>query len=99
MEKPEIKVGTLVITDGRAARGGCFEKLVESDWEKAEFRLMEPKLGRDVAVNVKVTGKTVRYDAPKLGGVPLVRVQVTFVGDGEPDEKVGGWVYAAFVGK
>jgi hypothetical protein len=88
MEK--IKVGHEVITDGRLNRGGVFEKLQTSDWAPAEFVFP----GKDGIPDLALTGKVVRYDAPKLGGVPVVRVQVTFVGDGEPSQIAHGWARA-----
>lgn len=95
----EIKVGTAVITDARHERGGCFEALVAcEDWDAAEYRL--PGVSADgyalpaLAVNVEVTGRKVRYDAPKLRGTPVVRVAVTFVNEDEENVTVGGWADA-----
>lgn len=64
--------------------------LAECDWGEAPFRLPS-RTGRAPAVDIKVTGRTLRYDAPGIAG-PAVRVRVTFVRDGETNETTGGWM-------
>jgi hypothetical protein len=61
------------------------------DWDAAEWRLTTRHEGLDLAVNVEVTGRVVYH----LNGNDWVktRVRVTFVGDGEPDVEVRGWMY------
>jgi len=79
---------------------GCFvkpdgwrfgEKLIESDWKKAEYRLPtgDPII-KSLAVNIEITGRTHRWDAPVSG--PAMRCKVIFVGDGDPDIICGGWI-------
>ena len=83
-------VGSKVTTDSRLAKGWGWSTLLSSSWDEAPFKLSGGSPVPAQAVKVRVTGKT-RRDAPRLTGVPVVRVQVTFVGDGEPDQVVGGW--------
>lgn len=74
-------------------------KLVASDWDEAQFRLLTqyraggaytptPSGYVEVAVNVEVTGRTLQRRKFGL----WVRVRITFVGDCEPDETVSGWM-------
>ena len=65
-------------------------KLETSDWESSQFYLTTPRNENTLAVNIKVTGRT--YQWPFGSGSPrCVRVQIEFVGDGEPSHFVGGW--------
>ncbi len=59
--------------------------LTVSEWEGADFRINSARYA-DVsrAVNVKVTGRTVRNG--------MVRVSLEWVGDGEPSEFTGGFM-------
>lgn len=66
-------------------------RLVECDWEAAPFRLPSVLHDQAPAVKVEVTGRSLRWDNP-FTMTPAVRVRVTFVGDGEPDEVSGGWM-------
>jgi hypothetical protein len=76
-------IGDIIKVDCRKTSG----TLVNSDWDKAQFRLTGQIA--DVAVNVVVTGRTLRRGA---GSVDWVRVRVEFVGDGEPSSFSGGWM-------
>ena len=94
-----INAETQLMTDGMISTGRCWGKLETCEfWDKADFILLTPYLetnnGSNAyrAVNIKITGRTVRYDVKGLLGCPVVRVLVTMPGDGEPDETVGGWV-------
>ncbi len=92
-----IAPGTRVLTDSRNAKSWAFDVLNASDWDGAEFYLTGDPLSfiPDLAVNVKVTGRTVRFDAPNLYNVPVIRVEITFVHEDDEDVKVGGWMLAA----
>lgn len=80
------------------------EPLVVSDWDQAPFRiptsmraegafLPTPSGFVEVAVNVEVTGRTVRRRPNRYG--LWVRARITFIGDGEPDQVTGGWLLAS----
>lgn len=72
---------------------GAIKTLLESNWDAADFRLSVGDGGpiRSLACNVEVTGKTlVRKD-----GREWVRCTVIYVGDGEPDTKVSGFMMEA----
>ena len=59
---------------------------VDDGYPGCEFRL--PNRHGTSAVNIKVTGRTVRY----IDGGPFVRVRVEFVGDCEESTFAGGFV-------
>ena len=82
----QAKVGDYIEPDGW--RFG--ERLQSSTWEAAEFYL---PTGYDfgikvLAVNIKVTGRTIKC----RHGARYVRVQIEFVGDGEPSTFHSGWL-------
>ena len=93
--KYTVDTNTLVITDGMlAGHWPAFRSLAVCEVpEFADFRLEVAGI-HHAAVNIKVTGRKVRYDVTGLSGVPCMRVKVTYVGDGEPDYSVGGWAKA-----
>ena len=64
-------------------------RLIDCEWDKAEFRL--PGRNGDYAVNVKVTGRTVQYPYGVSGGA-FVRCAVTFVADKAIDWYTGEMV-------
>jgi hypothetical protein len=65
-------------------------RLHPSVWEKSEFYLPSFRYTDVVlAVNVKVTGRT--FQRRPFSDRLWVRVQITFVHDGEPDEVCSGW--------
>lgn len=64
--------------------------LLPSDWHLAPFRVESPGTGLRLAVRVEVTGRGLVLRR----GVLWVRVAVSFVGDGEPDLTVGGYLRA-----
>ena len=82
--KPTI--GSYVVPDGWNGWGDCL--IPCDDWDKAEFRFPARTAGYDLAVNVEVTGKKERY----VLGMWAVRVRITYVGDGEPDQHDGGFM-------
>lgn len=67
------------------------ERLLPSDWDKADFYLPTGyQCGiTKVAVNIKVTGRTLRR---RYGDSQWVRIKIEFVGDGEPSTFLGGWL-------
>ncbi len=87
------RIGSHVITESRLTNGRVFEALETcDDWNAAEFRLPGYPGTPAVAVNVETTGRTVRTIGAAFP--PVVRVRITFVGDGEPDVTVAGWMMA-----
>ncbi len=88
MSNPQVKTprpGDAVLLDTKKVSARLFPC---DDWDAADFRI-EGRI-TNVAVNVEVTGRRIRQ-VP--GGGYGWRVKVTFVGDGEPDTTVGGWMY------
>ena len=86
MENTLVKVGTYV----RPELWPLGEKLEPGLDGFCDFYLPLPNGGpiKHLAVNVKVTGKKpIRRECTWWQ-----RVQVTFVGDGEPDKTTGGWI-------
>lgn len=84
-----VQVGSIIKPE--AWFGGM--PLLESDWDKAQFRLktMSGEYGgpvKSIAVNIKVTGKTYQ----RFGDDQWIRVQIEWVGDGEPSTFSGGWL-------
>ena len=101
-----ITAQTQLMTDGMLNTGRCWGQLEECTfWDKAELIMLTPWRdsvmgpGAYLAVNLKITGRTVRYDVKGMLGCGVVRVLVTIPGDGEPDETVGGWVLASTLGE
>ena len=87
--KTEAVVGSYIRRDG--VQFGA-HLLPCDDWDKAEFRWPNPipewQQSHAIAVNVEVTGRTIRY----YSGEAWVRVKLTWVGDGEPDTTTGGFM-------
>lgn len=101
-----INSSTQLMTDGMLSTGRCWGDLETCEfWDKADFILLTPWRdsvigpGAYRAVNVKITGRTVRYDVKGMLGCGVVRVLITMPGDCEPDETVGGWVLANTLGE
>lgn len=82
------KIGSRVWIDNYLT----FEILVDEDcWDKADFRIPTGlKVIESLAVNVEVTGRSIQYRSDCCE--PVVRVKITFVGDGEPDQISRGWM-------
>ena len=85
----EAKVGSCIRPDGW--RFGS--RLVPSDWDRAQFRLLRPNAFpsdpiQSLAVNIVITGRTWQ----RRQGDYWVRLRIEFVGDGEPSVFVGGWM-------
>lgn len=82
----EVKVGSVIKPD----EWRFPEKLVASDWDAAQFRIPCTNGGpiKLLAVNVKITGRTWQRRECEY----WVKVQIEFVGDGEPSTYSGGWM-------
>lgn len=67
-----------------------FAELIPSDWDMAPVRIRtyQPVI-ESLAVRIEITGRTVFNQGY---GINVVRCRVVFVGDGEPDTAVGGWL-------
>lgn len=86
----KAKAGDTIIIDGWYDR----TELNESDWEEAQFRIptnsgLDGGPIKSLAANVKITGRTFQT---KFGEWNWVRIQIEFVGDGEPSTFVSGWL-------
>jgi hypothetical protein len=65
-------------------------RLQGSEWDKAEFYVPSYTYKNTVrAVNIKVTGRT--FQRRPFSNCNWIKVQIEFVGDGEPSEFVSGW--------
>jgi len=81
------------------AKVGCFvrpdewnlgNRLEASDWEGGQFRLPTfNTLVKSLCVNITITGRS--WQRTKDG--QCVRVQIEFVGDGEPSTFCSGWMH------
>ena len=93
-----ITTKTQVMTDGMIETGRVWGNLETCDfWDKADYIMPTPWLAPMVsylAMNIKITGRTVRYNVKGLLGCGVVRVSITIPGDCEPDTVIGGWVLA-----
>lgn len=67
-----------------------FCSLIESDWDAAPLRVRtyQPVI-ESLAVRIEITGRKVFAEGP---GANIIRCRVVFVGDGEADQSVGGWL-------
>lgn len=92
-ERPTPKVGDWIDFDGgRLGTLLCEDDgFSDSGFPGCEFRT-EPRDGLHggLAINVRVTGRTPRWNSS--GQFWGWRVQVEFVGDCEPSSFVGGWM-------
>ena len=79
------KVGRYIKPD-QWKTGEC---LIPSDWDKAQFRIPAGHGMYELAVNIAVTGHSMK----RVNGGWAVRVKVTFVGDDEPDQTTGAWMF------
>ena len=65
----------------------------DASFPGCQFRLpCGTHLGYELAVNIKVTGKP-HYILSYGGSRCRSRIKIEFVGDGEPSEYTGGWLY------
>jgi hypothetical protein len=72
---------------------GRTEKLLPSDWDRAQFRFPNPipgwEVSRAIACNVDITGRTFQE---RGRGNWFVKVRLIWVGDGDPDTVTEGWL-------
>ena len=94
MNRPNIKVGDYVCPDGW---GGWGEGLQEDDGFKdgsfpgCQFRLrLRCHPCYPLAVNIKITSRKANY---RQGNYGWYRCKIEFVGDGEPSQFSGGWIF------
>ncbi len=84
----EAQVGSVIQPD--AWKFG--EKLLPCEWEKAQFRVKtwntEKLYPAGLAVNIEVTGRTWQ----RRNSAYWCRIQIEFVGDGEPSTFSPGWL-------
>jgi hypothetical protein len=82
----EINVGSIIEN-----AAGRTEKLLPSDWDKANFRFPNPiwdwRETHAIACNIQITGRTFQYRQ----GDYYVKVRIEWVGDGEPNSYSEGW--------
>ena len=64
----------------------------DSEFPGCEYRL-PAGYGYQLAVNVKVTGRTSHYYGGLGTSIYRTRVKIEFVGDGEPSTFTGAWLY------
>lgn len=58
----------------------------------ARFRIPSMRYGHlAYAANIRITGRTAQR-RPWQDSTLFVRIEITFVGDGEPDTVTGGWM-------
>lgn len=80
----DVQAGNRIKADGWAMG----KRLVADDTGFATFRVAMHD-GTMYAVNVKVTGRSFR----RYRGETAIRVEITFPGDGEPDNVTHGWLW------
>lgn len=90
-ETYRVQVGDVVEKDGGLAerlRPG--DNFADSSYPGCQFRVPVNGNGpiKSVAVNVRVTGRTWKWRGDRC----WVRVQIEYVGDGEPSTFAGGWL-------
>ena len=82
-----VEVGTLIHPDEWTGPA----KLQSAYWDEAEFYLPSYRYDNVVmAVNIKVTGRT--FQRRPFSDRNWVRVQITFIGDGEESTFSPGWM-------
>lgn len=80
------RIGDTLYPDGWAPSSTY---LNPSDWDKAEWRIPSARYsGIGLAIRLRVTGRTVQRKHGNL----VVRVEITWVGDGEPDTYSKGYL-------
>jgi hypothetical protein len=92
IENVNIEIGNYITPD----EWKCGGKLIASDnysdeeFPGCQFRLESANhTNVKYAVNVKITGRKINYDLISK----RVRVEIEFVGDGEPSTKTHGWMF------
>jgi hypothetical protein len=89
-QEVESKVGSLILVDGWGSN--ISQALQPCEFpDFAQFRLPSGRYDKVAyAVNIEVTGRTTQ--SRPWNGRGWVRIKITFVGDGEPDSVVPGWM-------
>ena len=84
----EVRPGRHVVIDNWGAVG---QTIRADEIGFATYRIPTSGVGpiKDLACEVHLTGRTLQ----RRMGSYYVRVQVIFVGDGEPDVDVSGWMF------
>lgn len=85
------KTGSLVVPDGWGVGQRLEDGMTCGDWQCQFYLPTGHRYGiTQLACNVHVTGRTIQ-----LGpcGQRRVRVQIVWIGDGEPNKPQGGWLY------
>lgn len=92
-DKIKAGIGDYIMPDGWRGYGSTLEEGVhhkDSPWPGCSFYLPSAQYENvGSAVIIKVTGRTIRYF--KEG--PWIRVRIEWVGDGEPSNFDGGFMY------
>lgn len=84
-------VGDYVEPDGWRGLGGNLQSgsdYSDSSFAGCAFYLPTRHDSMQIASNIRITGRTLQ----KRKGAYWVRVEIEFVGDGEPSEFTGGWM-------
>lgn len=79
-----LGVGSVILVDGRT----CTNKLRACPLNWAPYRIDSQQYGCGLGVSVTVTGRQI---VKVRGGRRGVRVNVEYLGDGEPSNHVGGY--------
>lgn len=91
-ETPVPSVGDVIFVD--TWKQGSYHasaKLEECEWDGAQFYVTTEITRVTLAIRLRITGRT--YQWPLGAGSPqCVRVEIEFVGDGEPSTYTKGWL-------
>lgn len=63
----------------------------DSSFPGCQFRL--ESIGGPLAINVKTTGRKIHHVGIGNSYVPRIRAEIEWVGDGEPSDFSGAWLY------
>ena len=92
IENIKAEIGNYISPDEWKFGGILIESDNYSDAEFAgcQFRMKSGNYeGVSYAVNIKITGRKINYDLFNK----RIRVEIEFVGDGEPSIKTHGWMF------
>jgi hypothetical protein len=87
---PTPAVGSYVLLDGRCIGENLLpgDNFSDSGYPGCDFRYPSATIGGSVAVNVKVTGRTLQ----RKNGANFVRCRIEWVGDCCPSTFSSGWL-------